>query len=46
MDEASYQRSLTGPASHDAYKKRQLDTARTRVCGRELLRWIDQQVAN
>ncbi|MYM90193.1 TIGR04552 family protein [Rugamonas sp. FT82W] len=43
MDEASYQRSLTGPASHDAYKKRQLDTARTRVFGRDLLRWIEQQ---
>jgi uncharacterized protein (TIGR04552 family) len=43
MDEASYQRSLSGPASHDAYKKRQLDTARTRVFGRDLLRWIEQQ---
>jgi uncharacterized protein (TIGR04562 family) len=31
MDEASYQRSLSGPASHEAYKKRQVDTARTRV---------------
>jgi uncharacterized protein (TIGR04552 family) len=40
MDEASYQRSLSGPASHEAYKKRQLDTARTRVFGRELIRWI------
>ncbi|MYM84620.1 TIGR04552 family protein [Duganella sp. FT50W] len=45
MDEASYQRSLSGPASHEAYKKRQLDTARTRVFGRELLRWIEQQPA-
>jgi uncharacterized protein (TIGR04562 family) len=43
MDEASYQRSLSGPASHDAYKKRQLDTARTRVFGRDLLRWIEHQ---
>jgi len=40
MDADSYQRSLTGPASHDAYKKRQVDTARTRVFGRELLRVI------
>ncbi|MYM41748.1 TIGR04552 family protein [Duganella qianjiadongensis] len=40
MDADSYQRSLTGPASHDAYKKRQVDTARTRVFGRELLRSI------
>lgn len=40
MDADSYQRSLIGPASHDAYKKRQVDTARTRVFGRELLRVI------
>lgn len=40
MDADSYQRSLSGPASHDAYKKRQVDTARTRVFGRELLRVI------
>jgi uncharacterized protein (TIGR04552 family) len=43
MDEASYQRSLTGPASHDAYKKRQVDTARTRVFGRDLLHWVAAQ---
>lgn len=43
MDEASYQRSLSGPASHEAYKKRQVDTARTRVFGRELIRWIDSR---
>ena len=43
MDQASYERSLAGPASHDAYKRRQIDTARTRVFGRELLRWIEQQ---
>lgn len=42
MDADSYQRSLTGPASHDAYKKRQVDTARTRVFGRELLRVLAQ----
>ncbi|MBV7538311.1 TIGR04552 family protein [Duganella sp. sic0402] len=45
MDEASYQRSLSGPASHEAYKQRQVDTARTRVFGRELLRWIAHQCA-
>jgi uncharacterized protein (TIGR04552 family) len=45
MDQASYERSLTGPASHDAYKRRQVDTARTRVFGRELLRWIERQPA-
>ncbi|MYM21068.1 TIGR04552 family protein [Duganella sp. FT135W] len=45
MDEASYQRSLSGPASHEAYKKRQLDTARTRVFGRELIRWIASRPA-
>ncbi|NYE64124.1 uncharacterized protein (TIGR04552 family) [Duganella sp. 1224] len=43
MDEDSYHRSLSGPASHAAYKQRQVDTARTRVFGRELLRWIEQQ---
>lgn len=42
MDADSYQRSLTGPASHDAYKKRQVDTARTRVFGRDLLRVLAQ----
>ena len=43
MDQASYARSLAGPASHDAYKRRQIDTARTRVFGRDLLRWIEEQ---
>jgi uncharacterized protein (TIGR04552 family) len=43
MDQASYERSLTGPASHDAYKRRQVDTARTRVFGRALIRWIESQ---
>lgn len=40
MDKASYERSISGPASHDAYKKRQVDTARLRVLGRELTDWI------
>jgi len=45
MDQASYECSLTGPASHDAYKRRQVDTARLRVFGRELVRWIAAQPA-
>jgi uncharacterized protein (TIGR04552 family) len=45
MDQASYERSLTGPASHDAYKRRQVDTARTRVFGRSLIRWIERQAS-
>lgn len=43
MDKVSYERSLTGPASHAAYKRRQVDTARGRVFGPELLRWISRQ---
>jgi uncharacterized protein (TIGR04562 family) len=43
MDKASYDRSLSGPASHGAYKRRQVDTARGRVFGPELLRWISRQ---
>lgn len=43
MDRASHERSLTGPASHEAYKKRQVDTARLRVMGRQLLDWIGSQ---
>ena len=43
MDKASHERSLTGPASHDAYKKRQIETARLRVFGRELSDWIARQ---
>jgi uncharacterized protein (TIGR04552 family) len=45
MDQASYERSQTGPASHDAYKRRQVDTARSRVFGRALVRWIEDQAA-
>lgn len=37
MDRASHERSLTGPASHDAYKQRQVAAARLRVLGRELM---------
>jgi len=42
MDRASHGRSLSGPASHDAYKKRQVEAARLRVLGRELSRWIGE----
>jgi len=40
MDKDSYQRSMTGPSSHDAYKRRQVETGRLRVFGRELTDWI------
>jgi uncharacterized protein (TIGR04552 family) len=43
MDKASHERSLNGPASHGAYKKRQVETARLRVFGRELSDWIASQ---
>lgn len=36
MDKDSHQRSMTGPSSHEAYKRRQVETARLRVFGREL----------
>jgi len=40
MDKASHERSISGPASHEAYKKRQVETARLRVFGRELTDWV------
>ena len=43
MDADSHERSLTGPASHGAYKQRQVDSARIRVFGLELLKWLDAQ---
>ena len=46
MDKASHDRSLSGPASHDAYKKRQVDTARLRVFGRELSAALARQGGN
>ncbi len=45
MDKASHDLSLSGPASHEAYKRRQVETARTRVFGRELLRWMESHDA-
>jgi len=41
MDKASHGRTLEGPASHDAYKKRQVETARLRVLGRDLIRHLE-----
>lgn len=43
MDRDSHERTLAGPASHEAYKKRQVETARLRVFGRELSDWIAAQ---
>ena len=43
MDRDSHERSLTGPASRQAYKQRQVEAARIRVFGRELLDWIASQ---
>ncbi len=40
MDADSHERTLHGPASHEAYKRRQIETARLRVFGRELSDWI------
>jgi uncharacterized protein (TIGR04562 family) len=40
MDAASHARTLAGPASHDAYKRRQVEAARIRVFGRELIESI------
>jgi uncharacterized protein (TIGR04562 family) len=45
MDKVSHERSLSGPASHDAYKRRQVDAARIRVMGRELLQLIASKTA-
>jgi uncharacterized protein (TIGR04562 family) len=45
MDKASHGRTLEGPASHDAYKKRQVETARLRVLGRDLARLLDTMPA-
>lgn len=45
MDKASHSRTLEGPASHDAYKRRQVETARLRVLGRELIRYLEAQPA-
>ncbi|MBB5205038.1 uncharacterized protein (TIGR04562 family) [Inhella inkyongensis] len=43
MDAASFEKSQQGAASHEAYKKRQVDTARRRVFGPELEAWLREQ---
>jgi uncharacterized protein (TIGR04562 family) len=43
MDRDSHERTLAGPASHEAYKRRQVETARLRVFGRDLVDWIARQ---
>ncbi len=44
MDRDSHERSLHGPASHAAYKQRQMDAAKIRVFGRDLLDAIARQL--
>lgn len=44
MDKASYVRSMRGPSSHAAYKKRQKETARLRVLGPELIDQLNQSM--
>lgn len=41
MDRLSYERSQHGAASHEAYKQRQIETARLRVLGRHLVRRLE-----
>ncbi len=42
MDKQSYLRTMRGPASHQAYKKRQRDTARRRVLGPMLIAYLEK----
>lgn len=43
LDRASYAQSQDGPASHGAYKQRQIETAKRRVMGAELLAWLRER---
>ena len=43
MDRISYENSLYGPASHYNYKLRQRATARKRVLGTELIKYIEEK---
>jgi uncharacterized protein (TIGR04562 family) len=43
LDRASQAEAVSGTASHEAYKQRQVRTACLRVLGRELLDWVRQQ---
>ena len=40
VDRKSYVQAMQGPASHEAYKARQIETARRRVLGPELIRTL------
>ena len=40
LDRASLEQTLSGPASHGAYKQRQIATARRRVLGPRLVEWL------
>jgi len=40
LDGASFEKSQQGAASHEAYKRRQVESARRRVLGAELLDWL------
>jgi len=40
LDRASLEQTLSGPASHGAYKQRQVATARRRVLGPRLIEWL------
>ena len=42
LDKTSYLNSLHGPASHEAYKRRQVETARKRVLGNELIKYLEK----
>lgn len=46
LDAASLARSQQGAASHEAYKRRQVETARRRVLGPELLDWLRRGAAS
>ena len=42
MDRESYLTAMAGPASHQAYKQRQLETARKRVLGPQLIKHLSK----
>jgi len=43
VDRESYVQAMQGPASHQAYKARQIETAMQRVLGPELIRFLEQR---
>lgn len=46
QDAASFEQSQQGAASHEAYKRRQIQTARRRVLGPQLLAWLQAQAGD